>query len=231
MSAPGRGVILVIQAHPDDADISSGASVACWSREGERVVYITCTSGEAGRSEPPLPPQELGVLREQEERAAAAVLGVAEVRYLRHPDGGLTVTPALERQLADLILEFRPRRLVTHDPWSRSERHPDHLHAGEAALAAMIAAGRAGHRIPEVYLYRADEPNIAVDVSGTLDLKLAAVEQHRTQRSIGEAPPSAIEAWAAAAGERWGLARAEAFRMLRFDESAALVARPRETAP
>jgi len=231
VSLPEPGTILVIQAHPDDADISSGASVARWCGEGERVVYVTCTSGEAGRSEPPLPPEELGVLREREERAAAAVLGVAEVRYLRHPDGGLTVTPALEQQITDLILEFRPRRLVTHDPWSTGEGHPDHVHAGEAALAAMMAAARAGHRSAEIYLYRSDAPNTAVDVAGTLDLKLAAVEQHRTQRSIGEAPASAIEAWAAAAGERWGLTRAEPFRVFDFDACAALLAQSGEAAP
>ena len=230
MSSPKPGTILVVQAHPDDADISSGASVARWCREGARVVYITCTSGEAGRSEPPVPPVDLAALREEEERAAAAVLGVSEVRYLRHPDGGLTSTPALEQQLTEVMLELRPRRLVTHDPWSRGEHHPDHLNAGKAALAAMTAAGRAGHPITEVYLYRTDEPNTAVDVTGTLSVKVAAIEQHRTQRSIGEAPPSAIEAWAAAAGERWGLVRAEPFRALSFEECAALLALREEEA-
>lgn len=223
--------ILVIQAHPDDADISSGASVARWCREGKRVVYVTCTSGEAGKSDPPLPPEGLGMLRENEERAAAAALGVADVRFLRHPDGGLTATPALEQELAALILELQPCRLVTHDPWSKDEHHPDHLHAGDASLAAMTAAARAGHRIAEIYLYRSGEPNTAVDVAETLHLKLAAVDQHRSQRSIGEAPASAIEAWAAATGERWGMQKAESFRALDFDECAARLGRSRKAAP
>ncbi|MEZ4503168.1 MAG: PIG-L deacetylase family protein [Dehalococcoidia bacterium] len=231
MSSPAPGTILVIQPHADDVDISSGASVARWCREGERVAYVTCKSGEAGRSEPPLPPEELSVLREQEERAAAAILGVAGVHFLRHPDGGLTVTPALEQELVALILEYRPRRLVTHGPWSNGEGRPDHLHAGEAALAAMMAAARAGHRGPEVYLYRSDEPNTAVDVTKTLHLKLAAVEPHRTRRSIGEAPASAIEAWAVATGERWGLTMAESFRVVDFDACAPLFAQSGETAP
>lgn len=212
--------ILVVQAHPDDADISSGASVARWCREGADVVYATCTSGEAGRSEPQLPPAELGLLREEEERAAAAVLGVTDVRYLRFPDSGLHPEPALVQRLTQLILELQPQRLVTHDPWAEGEHHPDHLSAGVAAHLATVEAAVAGHRIPEVYLFRTDTPNTAVEVTATLDLKLTAMEEHRTQRSIGEAPASAIRSWAVAAGERWGVPRAELFRVLGYEEFA-----------
>jgi LmbE family N-acetylglucosaminyl deacetylase len=221
--SPVPDVILVVQAHPDDADISSGASVARWCRDGAKVVYLTCTSGEAGKSEPPVSPAELGARREQEERAAAAVLGVAEVLFLRHPDGRLVHTPAVERELADLVLSYKPSRLVTHDPTSEHEHHPDHLNTGKAALAAVIAAEKAGHRVVDILLYRTSEPNTAVDVTETLDLKLAAVEHHRTQRSMGEAPPAAIRTWAINAGGRWGFAMAETFRALTFDECAELV--------
>jgi LmbE family N-acetylglucosaminyl deacetylase len=211
-------VILVMQAHPDDADISSGASIARWCREGARVIAISCTSGEAGRSEPPVSPTELGAMREQEQRDAAVVLGVTDVRFLHLPDGGLMHTSELEHQLVDLIVEARPGRLVTHDPWAKGEHHPDHLQAGRAALAALIAADRAGWRVPEVYLFRSDEPNTAVDVEDTFSLKLRAVEQHRSQRSIGEAPPAAIESWATRAGERWGMRMAETFTVLTFEQ-------------
>ena len=97
-------VVLVVQAHPDDADISSGASIARWCREGARVIAISCTSGEAGRSEPPVSPAVLGAMREQEQRDAAVVLRVTELRFLHLPDGGLLHTSALERQLVDLIV-------------------------------------------------------------------------------------------------------------------------------
>ncbi|MGE0600677.1 MAG: PIG-L deacetylase family protein [Dehalococcoidia bacterium] len=223
MSASTERVTLVVQAHPDDTDISSGASVARWCRDGEKVVYVTCTSGEAGKSEPPLSPAELGNLREREERAAAGVLGVAEVLFLRHPDGLLVHSPELESELADLVLRFQPTRLVTHDPTSEHEHHPDHLNTGKAALAAVIAAEKAGHRVGEILLYRTSEPNTAVDVTETLDLKLAAMEHHRTQRSMGEAPPDAMRAWATSAGERWGFPVAETFRALTFDECVELV--------
>lgn len=213
--------ILVVQAHPDDADISSGASVARWCREGANVVYVTCTSGEAGRSEPQLTPAELGPLREEEERAAATVLGVADVRYLRFPDSRLQPDAAFQQRLTELMLELRPERLVTHDPWARGERHPDHLSAGAAARLATVEAAADGHRIPEIYLFRTDTPNTAVDVTATLDLKLAAMEEHRTQRSIGEAPASAISSWAIAAGEHWSVPKAELFRVLSYPEFAA----------
>ena len=220
MSAPldGTVLVLVVQAHPDDADISSGASIARWCLDGARVVYVSCTSGEAGESDPPVTPAELGRLREEESVDAARVLGVTDVRFLRYPDGGLTDTPELRAELAELMLELRPTRVATHDPTAKGEGHPDHLAAGRAVTAGVVAASEGGVRVPEVWLFRSDAPNRAVDVSETLDRKLEAVEQHRTQRSMGEAPPEAIRAWAARNGEQWNLAAAETFRALSSDE-------------
>lgn len=210
--------VLVIQAHPDDADISSGGAIARWSLDGSSVVYVTCTSGEAGSSVPSLAPRELGRAREEEQREAATVLGVEEAIFLRHPDGDLQVTPELRNELTELMLTHRPAVVLTHDPQSERTGHSDHWHAGQAALTAALAAKEKGHVIQSLLLFRSSDPNTGIDVSTTFETKLAALEKHRTQRSLGEAPPESMLMRARAAGVRWGVELAEDFKRVSLDE-------------
>lgn len=217
------GTVLVIQAHPDDADISSGGTVAWWSQAGRTLVYVTCTSGEAGSSNPPLPAASLGPIREQEQRQAAAALGVSEVVFLRYPDGALEDSPALRSILVDQIMRFQPTTVVTHDPVAERSGHPDHWSAGRAAIAAILEGGAQVQSITEILLFRSSEPNRAFDVSGTILAKLAALEEHRTQRSLGEAPADAIVTRAKKTGLQWGLAMAESFKEVPLRELAAML--------
>lgn len=216
-------VVLVIQAHPDDADISSGGTIGKWAREGATITYVVCTSGEAGTSKPPLLPEQLGTVREQEEREAAKVLGAAEIVFLRHPDGGLHADHTLIGQLIELILRVRPTVVMTHDPASERNGHPDHWNAGQAALAAVLAALNQGYQVEQVLLFRSRDPNIAFDISESLDTKLAAIERHRTQRALGEAPPELVVRWAKEAGARWGMELAESFKKLSVTQCEAFI--------
>lgn len=217
-------VVLLIQAYPDDADISSGGTIAQWVRAGRRVVYITCTSGEAGSSKPPLRPVDLGPAREREQRDAAAVLGVGDVEFLHYPDGRLENTAPLCQRLATIILRHRPTLVLTHEAMADAEGHPDHRHLGQAVAPAVAAAQRQGQAVPEVGLFHASEANHAVDVQATLELKLEAIARHRTQRSLGEAPPDAVRAWARTTGTRRSLGLAESFRRMTIDECVRIAA-------
>ena len=119
--------VLVVTAHPDDAEWYAGGSIARLAREGSTVTYIICTEGEKGSYDPGTDPQALAARRKQEQKAACELLGVGQAIFLGHADGGLENSPALRRQLTALYRRERPDLLITFDPWKRYELHPDHL--------------------------------------------------------------------------------------------------------
>jgi LmbE family N-acetylglucosaminyl deacetylase len=185
---------LVIAAHPDDAEFGCAGTVAGWTENGKRVVYVICTSGEKGTSDRGVDPAALGREREQEQRAAAAVLGVEEVVYLRHPDQGLEDGPALRRELVQEIRRWRPRIVVTSDPYRRYLWHRDHRVVGQVVLDAvfpfardhlaypeLLDAGLEPHKVAEVWCFGAEDVNHRVDVSATFPRKVQALLRHRTQ--------------------------------------------------
>lgn len=212
--------VLVIAAHPDDADISSGGTVARWAREGREVHYVLCTSGNRGSDDPEMTPERLGEIREAEQRTAAKILGVAEITFLRHEDCELEETLALRRELSGHIRSFRPDVLMTHDPWARYRIHPDHRAVGFTALAAIVSAGnqmyREGlppHTVGQVHLFQTDSPDFWVDITQTFDLKIRAIREHRSQTMLsGEAMMERLRHWAEHAGEEAGVPLAEAFK-------------------
>ena len=110
-----RSEIMVITAHPDDAEFGSAGSVAKWTRDGRRVVYVVCTSGDKGTDDPDVTPRQLAKIREKEQKAAAAVLGVSEVVFLRYPDQGLEDTPDFRKAIVRQIRAFKPEMIVTSD--------------------------------------------------------------------------------------------------------------------
>src|SRR3989304_2575193 len=133
--------VLVIQAHPDDADNSSGGTIARWAREKREVHYVLCTSGNRGSNEPAMTPERLAQIREQEEQKAADILGVKSLTFLRHEDCELEETLSFRHELARIIRRLKPQVLMTHDPWAPYSIHPDHRAAGFTALAAIVEAG------------------------------------------------------------------------------------------
>ncbi len=227
--------VLVVTAHPDDVDFGAAGTVAGWTAAGIEVAYCICTSGDAGGFDD-TPRERMAPLREAEQRAAAAELGVSEVRFLGHPDGRLTPSIELRRDISREIRRVRPDRVLTSSPeiwWRRlGASHPDHRAAGEAALAAvypdarnpfahpeLLAEGFAAWEVAEMWIMTAPEErqDHAVDITATADRKLAALRAHASQT----AHRTDIDDWVRSLGggvaRRFGLPAgrlAEAFQVV-----------------
>jgi LmbE family N-acetylglucosaminyl deacetylase len=218
---------LVIVAHPDDAEFGSAGTVAGWTGRGIRVDYVICTDGAQGSADPAVPASELKGIREREQREAAAVLGVTEVTFLGHPDGGLVADLDLRRDLTREIRRSRPDVVVCQNAvrhyGNLGGNHPDHLAAGQAAIEAvypfarnpyafpeLLQEGLEPHVVREVLITGTPDPDHFVDVSATLDRKLAALRCHRSQHR--QDPSERVTARLAEAGRAHGLQYAESFR-------------------
>jgi LmbE family N-acetylglucosaminyl deacetylase len=224
--------VLVVMAHPDDADFVAAGTVARWARDGAECSYLLCTDGSKGSDDPAMTPERLGPVRRREQRAAVARLGGRDAWFLGFEDGLLEPTLALRRAITEQICRFRPDVVVCQDPtlrWSGSEyvNHPDHRAAGEAALAAafpsarnrwifpdLFAAGLEPHTVAAIYLAATDQADVWIDVTETFDLKLAALAEHRSQFTLDQVEPF-VRRWAEANGERIGARYAEGFKVIR----------------
>lgn len=186
-------------AHPDDVDFGAAGTVASWTAAGTHVAYCIVTSGETGGFDD-TPRSEMRPLRQREQRAAAATLGVHDVVFLDHPDGAVEHTKALRRDISRQIRRFRPQRVLGQSPeinWDRlATSHPDHLAVGHATLAAvypdarnpfahpeLLAEGLEPWTVSELWMTTAPSRllNHAVDITGFFDRKLAALAEHRSQ--------------------------------------------------
>ncbi len=224
--------ILVVAAHPDDIEFGLAGSVARWTDEGHHVVYCIITDGSAGSNEPGADLSALIATRRQEQLAAAAIVGVEDVRFLGYPDGVLQPSLELRRELTRLIREVRPFRVVCQDPatyyfGNNYINHPDHRAAGEATLYAvfpsaetrpifpeLLSEGYEPHRVSELYLDISLAPDTVVDISATIDRKIAAILCHRSQ--VGPEVEEWVRKWGAEAGAPHGYAYAEPFRVMRL---------------
>lgn len=190
--------ILVVAAHPDDVDFGCAGSVAEWTRQGIQVSYCIVTDGDAGGFDEAVSRPDMARIRHEEQTAAAAEVGVTELHWLGHPDGQLTASLALRRDISRVIRQVKPQRVITQSPQRNYLRifasHPDHLAAGEATLCAvypdsrnpfafpeLLADGLEPHTVPEVWLMGGPEPDVAVDVTDTFAQKLAALRCHASQ--------------------------------------------------
>jgi LmbE family N-acetylglucosaminyl deacetylase len=216
---------MAIFAHPDDAEFGCSATVALFAELGVHVIYCLLTSGNKGTHDLEMPPDTLARIREKEQRAAGAVLGVKDFVFLRHDDGELEVSMETRGEVCRAIRECRPDLVLAQDPWRPYQTHPDHRVAGWSAMDGVIAArdhlffpeqlrnGLTHHRVPRVLLFGTSEPNIWFDVSGTLERKLAALKEHTSQiRNPGLF--DRMRAFAGTTGRAWGLEAAEGFRYL-----------------
>lgn len=194
-----RRRVLVVVAHPDDAEFSCGGTVARWTAEGVEAGFLIVSNGNKGSADRSLSPARLSQIRQEEQRRAARVLGVRAVEFLDHEDGYLQPTLELRREITAHLRRFRPDTVITHDPTRRwfgrgYINHPDHIAVGEATLAAifpsardhltfpdLLAEGLEPHRVSEVLLPDREEPDVYVDVSPTFELKLQALECHVSQ--------------------------------------------------
>ena len=222
---------MVIVAHPDDAEFTVGGTVAAWTKAGCRVTYVICTDGNAGSHEPGITREDLAEIRRAEQRAACATVGVSEVVFLGHDDGQLEPTLELRRELVRAIRQHKPEVVITWDPTRLFVNgdyinHPDHRAAAQAAIDAAAPASEmpllwpevgAPHRVRQLYVYGNDQANVWVDVTETIDQKIAALKQHASQ--IGDWDPTEmVEEWSAEVGKEKGLAHAESYRVITFQQ-------------
>lgn len=192
--------ILVVAPHPDDAEFGAAGTIARWALAGAEIVYLVCTNGDKGSSDPKMTPVKLTKIREKEQRAAAKVLGVREVLFLNYPDQGLEDTPGFRKDIVRVIRQFKPNTVVTCDPYRRYISHRDHRIAGQVTLDAVYPAARdllafpdlaeqgfLPHKVKEVYLWGSMEPNYFSDIAQTFELKMAALCCHKSQiGNLGE---------------------------------------------
>ncbi|MDR1441650.1 MAG: PIG-L family deacetylase [Bifidobacteriaceae bacterium] len=236
---------LVVMAHPDDADFWASGTIALWAREGWAVTYLIVTGGDAGGFEAGGERGALGASgemaqrRREEQRQAAAILGVEDVRFLDgFLDGQVAVTRGLIRPIVQTIRRVRPDLVLSQSP-SRTWRdirlsHPDHLAVGEATAQAvypfarnpfafpeLAAAGLEAFAVRELWLQGDPEPNHAVDVTKVWAERESALMAHRSQHPdpVAAAARACREAEAVAA--KFGLPaghRAEDFKRVLIPE-------------
>jgi LmbE family N-acetylglucosaminyl deacetylase len=222
--------ILVIVAHPDDAEFGCGGSTARWVGEGRDVFYCLLTNGNRGSDDPAMTPERLAAIREDEQRAAARALGVREVVFLGYPDGDLEDTREARRDVVRAIRRVRPERIVAQSPFpslNPYSGHRDHRHAGRLALDAvypyardrlhfpeLLAEGWQPHKVREVYLMGHEEPDLFVDITGTMEQKLAALRRHQSQLKDFAGVEARVRERAADVGKPHGYTYAEGFRTI-----------------
>jgi LmbE family N-acetylglucosaminyl deacetylase len=225
--------VLVVTAHPDDVDFGAAGTVATWTDTGIDVVYCVVTDGDAGGFDPAVPRAEIPAIRRAEQEAAAKEVGVTELHWLGYPDGRLLPTIELRRDIARVIREVRPHRVVTQSPERNYERifasHPDHLAAGEATLCAvypdarnpfafpeLLEEGCEPWEVPEVWLMAGGGDRV-VDVTDTFDRKLAALRAHVSQETGGPELEQRLRDWLGMVASQAGLPEgrlAEQFRVV-----------------
>jgi LmbE family N-acetylglucosaminyl deacetylase len=233
------GHVLAVGAHPDDIEFGCGATLAKWSDAGAHVTMCICTDGSKGTWDANADTRALVEVRKAEQRAAAKVLGVAEVHFLGRVDGLLDHGVAAQAQVSAVIRQTRPGVVFGHDPWATGRIHPDHRHAGLLLLDAIVAArdphffveqlrdeGLTPHRPSRVLLFESEQPDHVERVDAWMDRKSDALLRHRSQwrstMGIDDRPEEQQAAFvqrlhheAQAQGLRAGVRRGEAFRTIR----------------
>ncbi|MFI7618756.1 PIG-L deacetylase family protein [Nonomuraea terrae] len=214
--------VLVVTAHPDDADFGSAGSVALFVDRGVEVTYLVVTDGDAGGNERTLDNAGMAELRRAEQLAAAKAVGVTDVRFLGYPDGRVEPSLELRRDIARVIRQVRPDLVIAQHP-ERNYRfiapsHPDHRAVGGATLDAVYPDARNPYAFPEllqregleawtvreVWLTGGSTPDHYVDITDAVDRKLAALQAHVSQvahvEGFAEFVKSRFAAWAEEAG-------------------------------
>lgn len=227
--------VLVVTAHPDDVDFGAAGSVATWTAAGVEVAYCICTDGDAGGFDPAVDRADIPGIRRAEQVAAAKEVGVSDVRFLGYQDGRLTVTHELRRDISRVIRDVRPQRVLVQSPernWARiPASHPDHLAAGEAAMAAVYPDARNPFAHPELLgdegldAWTVDETWVmghprtphAVDITDVFPAKLAALRAHVSQTAHMDDLEDRMRMWFGANATAAGMAEgrlAEAFMVV-----------------
>jgi LmbE family N-acetylglucosaminyl deacetylase len=226
--------VLAVMAHPDDVDFGAAGTVRAWTEAGIEVSYCLITDGDAGGFDPTVPRSEIPRIRQAEQRAAGAVLGVTDVRFLGYRDGELAVSHELRRDISRVIRQVRPDRMLIQSPdrnWGRIQAsHPDHLAAGEAAIqvypdarnpfahpSLLADEGLEEWTVPEVWVMASPSPNQWVDVTDSFDVKIAALQAHDSQTAHMDDLADRVRGWMTMQAQQAGMPEgrlAEAFMVV-----------------
>jgi len=230
--------VMSIHAHPDDQEFTVAGTLAKWAKAGCEVISVVITSGDAGSNDPAHDAAykpELARLREKEQDAANKILGVQPAIYLHYPDGELEPTLALRKELTKLIRTHKPDVVVTGDPQAVFYgngyiNHPDHRAAAQAAtyavfpsagsrllFAELLKEGFEPHNVKRLYLHGPEKPDTWVDISETIDAKLAALKKHASQLGDWD-PEKMIREWAAEEGKEKEMSYAEAYKVMVLED-------------
>lgn len=227
--------VLAVAAHPDDLEFSCAGTLALWIGQGAKVVYLICTSGEAGFDGPGMSRKERIAIREGEQRAAAEVLGIDEVVFLRELDGLLEPNLALRRKIVREIRRVQPDTVLCWDPavlWINNSmvNHPDHRAAAQATVDAVFPSaglvylheeftreGLNPWKPDRLFIFRFDGGEVFSDIEETIDLKIAALKKHRSQIKDWDPEPF-IRKVAERQGKAGGMRSAEAFKVIQLNK-------------
>lgn len=217
-------------AHPDDAEFGCGGSVARWVKEGKEVTYVILTNGDKGSGDRSMTSERLAKIREEEQQNAAQALGVARVQFLGYPDGELEDTREVRCAVTAEIRRWRPDLLVTQHPYRTTNlyaSHRDHRIAAGVALDCvyplardhlsfpeLLAQGLEPHKVREVYLMWWENPEVVVDISDTMDLKLKALACHASQMGDFASVEARVRERSAQLGKAKSFAYAETFNRI-----------------
>jgi len=222
--------VLVVAAHPDDIEFGAGGTVARWVTEGATVRYLLVTRGDKGSDDPATDVAALVELRQREQRAAAAEIGVDGVEFLDEPDGLVEPSLRLRERITHAIRSFRPEIVMTHDPtvlFVNNEwvNHPDHRAVGQVTVDAVfptardplnfrehLDAGLEAWKVAELFLWSTNEANQLVDIGGTMERKIDALGHHASQFRSFEEIARWVRRRSEELGERAGYRAAEGFR-------------------
>lgn len=222
--------VLVVVAHPDDAEFGCGASLAKWAREGREVRLLLCTNGDKGTSDRSLTSPQIAAIRAVEAAEAGKALGLVGVDILGHPDGFLQETVELQEKVVRAIRTFQPDVVVCQDPTRRIggvAQHRDHRVAGSITLDSVypaardflnfpehLAEGIEPWKVAEVWITGAEHPDVFVDVSETIDAKIESLRCHKSQIGDMDAIATRLREGVETVGKAAGLPMAESFKRI-----------------
>ena len=227
----GTERVMVISPHPDDVDFGCSGTIARWSRDGMDITYVICTSGDKG-ADLPMSAESIAAIREKEQVAAAEIVGVRKVVFLRLKDGELENNREFRKTLVRVLRQYRPDVVLSMDPANVSFEnvyvsHADHRAAALAAFDAIYPAARNRNFFPElleeglmphavnkIYFFGTADPNTWIDISETIETKIEALRAHKSQMEGFEDLGAWVKERFGHFGKQKGFAYAETFRHL-----------------
>lgn len=196
--------VLVVAAHPDDAEFMAGAAMAHWEALGAKIHFCLVTDGVSGSRDPHQTSAQLAEIRREEQRVASRVLNSENITFLGYPDGRVEPSLELRWDIARVIRRARPDVLIAQDPLFRYSEgyinHPDHRAVADATLAAvmptantllaaldLLEEGLEPHDVKEVYLTGPVNPNVWMAITEEdIERQVQALQAHSSQ--LGEWP-------------------------------------------